>query len=621
MESLQNMNKNNKNITYLDGIRLHRALVSGIQNVISRQDYLNKINVFPVPDSDTGTNMAFTLSAVLDGTSTNVSSSVGDMLEVVADSALDGARGNSGAILAQFFQGMSDGSDGVSKMTTQDFSNAIKLGARYAREALADPKEGTILTVLSDFSQHLINQINSGVADFIVLFETGMKIARKSLENTPNQLIVLKKAGVVDAGAQGFVDLLQGIQKFINNENLNEPISPKISSIDHVINIETKDDITEMTFRYCTECMVIGGNIDRNHLREDLLDFGDSLVIAGTKKKAKIHIHVNEPEKVFNVCEKYGDISGQKADDMLLQYNAGYSEHSEIAIVTDSGSDIPDELMDELDIHIVPVRYNFGDKGYVDKVSLTPDEFYQELRTNPKHPQTSQPTPGDFRRQYQFLTSHYQSIISIHIPRILSGTLQSAETAFKRIQHASVTTIDSLSISGGQGLIVAYAAEAAKKDYTHDEIVALTKEIIPKTKIYAGVYDLTYAVRGGRIPKYVKMISDILKITPILSTAGDGKIKLEGAFWGKSKFPNRMANAIINRVDTGKNYRIIVTHCNCKERGKNLLNVLNKKLSNIHSSYLLDCGTALGVHAGPGSLVVGVQEYSPISLKSQKEKK
>ena len=82
-----------------------------------------------------------------------------------------------------------------------------------------------------------------------------------------------------------------------------------------------------------------------------------------------------------------------------------------------------------------------------------------------------------------------------------------------------------------------------------------------------------------------------------------------------------MANAIINRVDTGKNYRIIVTHCNCKERGKNLLNVLNKKLSNIHSSYLLDCGTALGVHAGPGSLVVGVQEYSPISLKSQKEKK
>ena len=120
------MTSNNKNIIYLDGVLLHQALVSGIQNVISRQDYLNKINVFPVPDGDTGTNMAFTLSAVLDGTSTNVNSSVGDMLEVVADSALDGARGNSGAILAQFFLGMSDGCNGVTKMTTQDFADAIE---------------------------------------------------------------------------------------------------------------------------------------------------------------------------------------------------------------------------------------------------------------------------------------------------------------------------------------------------------------------------------------------------------------------------------------------------------------------------------------------------------------
>lgn len=609
------MSNNNRNITYLDGIGLHRALVSGIQNVISRQDYLNKINVFPVPDSDTGTNMAFTLSAVIDGTSSNIHSSVGDMLEVVADSALDGARGNSGAILAQFFQGMSDGSEGVKKMTTKEFSTAIQFGAKYAHEALADPKEGTILTVLSDFSHHLVDKINEGVSDFINLFESGMKIAKESLDNTPNQLSVLKKAGVVDAGAQGFVDMLQGIHRFIKDGNIKEPLQSKPST-DNIINVDTKDDVTKMTYRYCTECMVKGDNIDRNHLREDLMDFGDSLVIAGTKKKAKIHIHVNEPAKVFKVCESYGDISGQKADDMFHQHDTAYSEHSEIAIVTDSGSDIPDELMDELDIHIVPVRYNFGNKGFVDKVSMTPDEFYQEIQTNPNHPQTSQPTPGDFRRQYQFLSSHYQSIISIHIPRILSGTLQSAETAFKRIQHASVSTIDSLSMSGGQGLIVAYAAEAAKKNYTHDEIVDLTQSIIPKTKIFAGVYDLSYAVRGGRIPKYVKLISDIFKITPILSTAGDGKIKLEGAFWGKSKFALRMANAIIKRLDFEKKYRVVVTHCNCKERGQSLLNILNEKLSNIHTSYLLDCGTALGVHAGPGSLVVGVQEYESIKPKT-----
>ena len=609
------MSNNNKNITHLDGFLLHQALVSGIQNVISRQDYLNKINVFPVPDSDTGTNMAFTLSAVLDRTSTNTHSSVGDLLEIVADSALDGARGNSGAILAQFFLGLSDGSSGIEKMTTQDFSDAIELGSKYAREAIANPIEGTILTVLTDFAQHLLYRINAGVSDFNSLFESGIEIAKESLANTPNQLDVLKKAGVVDAGAQGFVDLLQGIQLYIKEGKLKESISvPK--PIEPEINIDLKNDATEMTFRYCTECMVIGNNIDRNHLREDLIDFGDSLVIAGTKNKVKVHIHVNEPAKVFNICDNYGNISGQKSDDMFQQHETAYSDHSEIAIVTDSGSDIPEELMDELDIHIVPVRYSFGDKGYIDKVSLTSDEFYQELKTNPKHPQTSQPTPGDFRRQYQFLTSHYKSIISIHIPRMLSGTLQSAETAFKRIKHTNLKTIDALSISGGEGLIVAYAAEAAKQNYNHDEIIELTQKIIPKTKVYAAVYDLSYAVKGGRIPKYVKIISDVLKITPILSVDGEGKMKLGGAFLGKTKFADRMANTIIKKINMTKKYRIVVTHCNCIERGEKLLDILNKKLSNLHSSYLIDCGTALGVHAGPGSLVVGVQEYKPISLKN-----
>ena len=94
-------------------------------------------------------------------------------------------------------------------------------------------------------------------------------------------------------------------------------------------------------------------------------------------------------------------------------------------------------------------------------------------------------------------------------------------------------------------------------------------------------------------------------------------MKLGGAFWGKSKFATRMANAIMKKMNSEKNYRVVVTHCNCEERGQNLLDILNKKLGNIHSSYLLDCGTALGVHAGPGSLVVGVQEYEPIMLKNK----
>ena len=156
-------------ITYIDGMRLHRALVAGINNVISNQEYLNKINVFPVPDGDTGTNMAFTMNAILDGTTNHVHSRIDDMLEAVADSSLDGARGNSGAILAQFFQGLSDGSVGLESMNAKELAIAFRKGSEYARDALSEPKEGTILTVINDFSIKLEDLNSKGETNIKIL--------------------------------------------------------------------------------------------------------------------------------------------------------------------------------------------------------------------------------------------------------------------------------------------------------------------------------------------------------------------------------------------------------------------------------------------------------------------
>ena len=608
---------NNINISYIDGVRFHRALSSGIQNVISRKEYLNKINVFPVPDSDTGTNMAFTLNAVLTGTASNVCQSISEMLYNIADSALDGARGNSGAILAQFFQGMSDGCKNSEKMTPNEFAEAIKLGSSYAREALGEPREGTILTILTDFSNHLINEITKGQTDFLELFNSAVIVAEKSLKNTPNQLKVLKKAGVVDAGAQGFVDLLHGIQQFIQDGNLKNISTLKNITDSNIIENNIKSEPADLTFRYCTECLIIGKNIDRTNLRSELKDFGNSLVIAGTKEKTKIHIHTNEPGKLFKFSEKFGNVINQKADDMFMQNEDAHGEHGDIAIITDSGSDIPDELMDKYNIHIVPVRYNFGDKDYIDKVSLTSKEFYNELQNNPNHPQTSQPTPGDFRKQYEFLSSHYKSLISIHLPHALSGTMQSAKTASNKIsKNDKISIIDSLSISGGMGLIVTYAAEAAKMGYNKDEILNLIKNIIPKTNVYASVYNLNYSVKGGRIPKVVKTISDIIKFNPILSANEVGKMKISGGFFGKKKFAKKTANVLLKKLNKSKTYRIIISHCECEERANRLLKSLKNNIPNIDYSYVIDCGSALGVHIGPGSLVVGIQEYIPIKIKS-----
>ena len=593
-------------ITYLDGARLHRALVAGANNVLARQDYLNKINVFPVPDGDTGTNMAFTLNSILDSTSKTVHSRVDDMLALIADAALDGARGNSGVILAQFFQGLSDGAVGVEKMTPESFAKAVKFGAEYARDALAEPQEGTILTVLTDFSNRLIELIQSQNHDFEHFLELGINEAEKSLKNTPNLLAVLKKAGVVDAGAQGFVDFLHGIFSFIKNcdiKGFKTDLASKQITVD-MDNNRADFEISE--FRYCTECIIKGDKIIHKDLRESLLTNGNSLVIAGSKKKAKVHIHVNDPSEVFKICSNFGTVTGEKADDMWQQQEAAQSHKTKgVAIVTASGADIPDDI--DLDIFVVPVRYNFGDIGYVDKVSQTPEEFFKELETNPNHPQTSQPTPGDFRRQYQFLKSHYDSIISIHIPHELSGTYQSALNAAKRVDKENITVLDGFSASAGLGLIVMKAASLAKVGKSLEEINALLPEIISSSKIFLAIKDLKYVVRGGRLPAWVKTIADFLNIRPVLKTKDNGTLGAAGVLLGTENLPKKLGKFVLSKMEADTYYTIIIGHSNTHDDGKLLMDLIQKAHTKIEKIYLIDMGCALGVHAGPGSLVAGIQ--------------
>ena len=188
-----------------------------------------------------------------------------------------------------------------------------------------------------------------------------------------------KKSGVVDAGGQGFVDLIEGIIDFINKGDLksnNDSIDKNnliINDIDYSINTK------ESKFRYCTECIINGDDINDKKIRSVLKELGDSLVLAGNNKKTKVHIHVNDPSKVFNLCRVFGSVNNEKADDMWKQQKVVSRDKSHsVAIVTDSGADFVIEGYPE--IYVVPVRYSFGNTDYIDKVSQTSIEFYNELR-------------------------------------------------------------------------------------------------------------------------------------------------------------------------------------------------------------------------------------------------
>jgi hypothetical protein len=600
------MKKPRDAITYLDAPRLLRALTAGIGNVFQRREYLNRINVFPVPDGDTGTNMAFTFKTILEATATSPDERVDTLMDHVAEAALDGARGNSGAIMAQYFHGFREAVAGRQLLTAEGLAEAALAGAEAAWTAMSRPVQGTLPTVLEDFSRELAQRVAAGVRDIRVLLRHGLVRARESLANTPNQLAVLKQAGVVDAGGQGFVDLIEGIWEFIENGRLATAAA---------LRADLRADLTGGVqrlavgaHRYCTECVVVSAGsegIDRGRLmaRLEQLD-ASSLVVAGGQQRVRVHIHVNNPAEVFLACEAFGTIKQQKADDMERQRSL-LDHAGEVAVVVDSGADIPADEIERLRIHMVPVRLSFGDREYLDRVSLSAAEFYAMLRESAEPPLTSQPPAQDFARVYSLLTSHGYAVISVGLSQQLSGTTAAAKQAAGRPDAGDVCVVDSLSATAGQGLLAMAAAEAAMAGMSAREIEALLLEWIPRTRVLGIADDLSYAVRGGRVPAWVKQLFGLFRLNPVLTTNREGKLGLAGFHLGRGASPARLARSAVHRMERDAMYRVVIAHANNEAGATSTRQHILEQHARVHSCHITEAGPALGVHFGPGGLIVG----------------
>lgn len=624
---LTRLMKNNKHIAsqqvriaYLDGRRIRRAMAAGIRRVISGQEHLNKINVFPVADGDTGTNLALTMSAILSTLRGETSRRADTTLTNIADAALDGARGNSGAIIAQFLQGVSDSAEGMQRINAQQLAATIKSGERYARDALTKPREGTVITVMRDFADYLCQAVKVDQSiDLIGLFQSGLEHAKTSLANTPTQLEELRKAGVVDAGAEGFVRFLDGIMRFTTQGDVRQPL-PEASDFE----LEQAEqvmagEVHDLDYRYCTECMVTGDDIDRRRLREQLSALGGSLVLAGTKNKAKIHIHVNQPAEVFELAAKHGNVSGEKADDMHHQQELSHSKQHHVAITMDSAADWPDDELERLNVHMIPVRLHFGEESYLDKVSITLDEFFEKLDTHPHHPKTSQPSPGEFRRNFDFLASHHPSVLSINVTSGASGTYQSAVTAAERTQHKTVHVFDSKSASIGQALQVVHAAECAQRGMSVEQIIEAVTAARDATKVYGVLPSLAYTVRGGRVKPIVKKIADFFNLTPLFSLKSDaGKLSVQRMLLGRRNLPERLGRYVGGQVKRGQHYRVGIAYGRNPAHGKAVLAALTTAIeangAAVEKHYMTRLGSALGVHAGPDCIVIGLQHRDPLEI-------
>jgi len=332
---------------------------------------------------------------------------------------------------------------------------------------------------------------------------------------------------------------------------------------------------------------------------------GDSIVIAGSKHRAKIHIHTDDPANLFEVLSQFGEIQQQKVDDMREQNKSARSEQR-IALVVDSTCDLPPDILEKHHIHVVPVRLNFGKEQYIDRVTITNEEFYSKLAHSKHHPQTSQPPPADFKRMYQFLASHYESVISLHLPEVLSGTFQNATAALEKVNFKEKIIIDSLSISAGTGVVALEIAQAIDQGSTFPELIELAHESIKKTEIFIALKTLDAVQKGGRLSVNKRRLIDFMALNLVLGITEEGFLKPRGATFGRKNIFKKFEKFVLKKAKDRPIKRIGILHGVNPNTAESLKLVFEKVYPDAYV-FVTDFCPALGVHAGVGAIGIALQ--------------
>ena len=540
-------------IGYIDGPRLRRALTAGCHWAQLQRGELNRINVFPVPDGDTGTNLYLTVQAIADHLEHSTERSVGVVAQEVATAAVLGARGNCGMMLSHFLLGFARSIEGKTRIGASDFGGALEAGVQNLSEALEAPVEGTILTVMRDSARAVSG---AHIEDIVPLTEHMLDRARDSLERTPELLPVLSAAGVVDAGAKGFVSLLEGVVMFLRGDPLTTESGeeftagpPGVASIEYPERVER--------YRFCTEALVRGNDLpDQAEVRGSLRARGDSMIVIRSDDVLKVHIHTDEPEEVFSYLKGLGDLVTHKAEDMGAQYDAvewASGSHVVLArrpvgVLTDSAADLSEEIIRAHGIQVVPMMLVDGDDVYRDGVDMTAERFHKMLASQERLPTTSQPPPASFLEGFKRAAADAEQVVGVVLSSRLSGTFASAEAAAAQESDLPIHLADSRGVSLLQGLLVLKATELAEMAMPADEIVKELSRIRDQSGIMFTIESFDRLLASGRVSRSKAFFGTLLNVKPILAIDREGKVVPRGTAIGRKRVILALLEAVAEDI-------------------------------------------------------------------------
>lgn len=597
-------------LSNLTGKEFYWSVLSGGKKLIEHQEEINRINVFPVPDGDTGSNLAATATSIIYNSKEDTSISI--VASSIGDAALDGARGNSGVIFAQFLYSIGQEMSGVVSLSTQKFGDIVKKASEYLYDSIPSPQEGTIISVIREWAE-FIHEKKDEVADFETLLEKAEEVAHKALAKTSEQLEAMRLAKVVDAGAKGFVLFIEGMKETI----INKSFSREDHDMDHLLMADTDlpiaeaETLTEESLhnRYCTETCIIGSKINKADVLKILEEDSDSIVTAGSDSKLRLHFHTNHPAQMFDKLRQFGNFTFQKIEDMRRQYTTTHHRKHPIAIVIDSSVALDNETIDENQLHFIPLTLDVDGNVYYDSRSFDTELFIERQKANPAfHLKSSQPSPKTFADTFTYLSKYYESIILLTIGKKLSGTYNSAIQGVDLVKKNIATKIDVINtenLSAGAGAIAQCMIDDLNKGLSHDEIVKNAATYIKNTRNFVNFKTIDHMIAGGRLSSFQGKIINFLKLFPLVEVV-DGKAAIIGkAFGFKKAFQkNLLALKKIADEKTVKHY--VVSHAiTDKETLTELLDQIKEIFGNEPSSISM-APPSIVSHVGLGAICVGL---------------
>jgi len=577
-----------------------KMMIASAKKIVLHQEEINKINVWPVADKDTGYNLAATLLGIEGTIAQKDYPNFRELTKDIKESAMVNARGNAGMIYTGYLIEILDRIKHLELLDAFHLALAMRSGINSARHSIINPTEGTILDVIRAVGEKTYGVVRTRKEKNIIkILEEGYAVGQLALEETKEKLEVLKQNDVVDAGALGFIKILEA---WI--ENLKGlTISPEL---DFAFSAPSNSQVEELKYRY--EVILSfkeTEDIDLEKVKKEISPLGNSIEVLGVENKIKFHIHTDQPNAVTGKFKNFPEFEF-KVEDMEEQRKK--IQKKNLGLVVDEIADLPKEFLENYDIEEVHFTTRFPDGEIITSKEEIYPKMREALKNNKPLPTTSAPSFKEFQEAYNRALKKFEKILVITTSSKLSGAYSSARIArstFKKPEKLNIFVFDCSSGEVSEGLIDIKAQELISEGKKREEIIEELKDFCPEVELLGWVDDFRYVAHGGRIkiPKIFVSLLSLIQKTGIrfLVMLKNGKVKFFGIRFGKN-----IAKILAEEVDKerkGKGIRAAIGHADNLKLARDLKKELEKK-PKIKVLFISLVSPVVGTHAGPGTLTV-----------------